>query len=226
MKKPTGTQGHSRITVDGDGASHTFEKVDLGSTKVEIEQSIVGIFRKAFERVGAMIYSVQQNAENDLDFILQTPGGSIYLELTEFVPRTEKGSPFDGPNRMQTMGETADRLLATIRKKAGRYVKGGKIPIHLIVYPTDFRVNVPNEVLALVQIGLSQTQSPFENIFWVEPSPAEMRQLRVLFPANVSRYPDSDVATVRARKYFLLDPSKMELREKRADRLDTDPEAN
>ncbi len=111
------------------------------------------------------------------------------------------------------MGETADRIVAAIRKKEAHYPSATDVPVHLIVYPTDFRVSAPSQALSLVQIALNaEPPASLEQVFWVEPTDIEEKQLRVLFPADISRYPLNEVAVVRAKSFLNFDPAAAKLK--------------
>lgn len=212
--KPRGTSGHVRVDVSENGRPNKSFVADVvGHSKAQIEQTIVDQFCVAMRRNGATILSAKPKSENDFDFELQLHGGTIDLELTELVPPAPGGgTPFRRGHYSSTMGDEEARLLKAIYKKDDRYSKKSKVPIHLIVYPTDFSARVFPEVLSLVRIALAERPPRvIENIFWVHISEIEDLQLSCLYPFDVSIYPLEKRAYVRSVPFTLFDPILSEL---------------
>lgn len=205
--KPRGRQGVTRVASDGGHIVVSFERTALGVSKSDVESAIVAVFTRAMNRSGFATEAIQNSAENGFDFTLRDRGGIRDLELTEVVPKAAAGAvPYDAPNKVQTMGAVADLVLARVAEKAAHYAKG-HTPIDLIVYPTDFKLSLPANVIALIQIALHDISTPFETVYWVEPTDIEELQLRLLWPADISHYPVDRVLEYRAREFFLVDPA-------------------
>lgn len=211
-EKKRGTSGRYVVTVDASSSRGEFQPDQLGFSKEDIESSILSVFCEQIRAMGGRIEPSPDRRENGLDFEVQTPGGAVDIELTEFVPDApERCDPFQLEATLQTQGSAADRLVAAIRKK-DRY-PGGTRPVHLLIYPTDYKVRVPRDVLVLARIELAEAPpSTLEEVYWVQPGGIESEQLMQLFPADVSRYPPHLREKARSVQFIQLDPSKAELR--------------
>lgn len=192
-----------------------FVSDELGHSKEDIEKTVMEAFAAAMREQGATILDIKQNPENDFDFSISTPGGQVMMELTEVVPPVLAGeSPYNASQRWMTMGEMADLIVAAVRKKAMHYRGDQRVPIHLLVYPTHFSVSAPHEAIAIARIALQQAPPlPLENVFWVEPGRVTAdKKLRVLYPADISKYPLEMLERVRGQKFLQLDPAAAVLR--------------
>lgn len=208
-KKPTGQQGFYRVEAQADGNSTgTFMREFLGNDKERIEATIAEKFVEAWAADGVAVRALPSRQENDLDFTLETPGGSVKLELTELIfPAPAKGSPYrEGEAFKSTYGEAADRLIATIAHKAKHYTIGTQ-PIHLLVYATH-EVFAPVEgVIRLVQYRLAKgmLKHPFENIFFLEEPPVGP-VVRCLYPVPAQYVEGLDPVAEDAKVYIRLAP--------------------
>src|SRR5690606_27396708 len=181
-------------------------------SKEDIEDSIFNLFCERIRALGGQITPSPRGSENGLDFKVQTLGGVVDIELTEFVPEAPKGSdPFQGKPALQSQGHVADRLVAAINKK-DRY-PGGTRPIHLLIYPTDYRVRVPRDVLVLTRIALHEgPPKTLEEVYWIQPGGIQAEQLFQLYLSDIRRYPPHLREKARSALFVQLDPSKAELR--------------
>lgn len=208
-KKPTGQQGFYRVEVQADGVSTgAFKREFLGHEKEKIESAVADKFVEAWAAVGVSVRALPSRQENDLDFTLETPGGSVKLELTElvFLP-PEKGSPYrKGEHFTSTFGEAADRLIATIAHKAKHYTAGSQ-PIHLLVYATHEVFAPVDGVIRLVQYRLQkgELEHPFENIFFLEDLPIGP-VVRCLYPVPAQYVEGLDPTIEEAKEYIRLAP--------------------
>ncbi|WP_421445740.1 hypothetical protein [Agrobacterium tumefaciens] len=208
-KKPTGQQGFYRVEVQADGVSTgTFMREFLGDEKEKIESAVADKFVEAWAAMGVPVSALPNRKENDLDFTLETPGGSVKLELTELIfPAPAKGSPYrEGEAFTSTFGEAADRLVATIAHKAKHYTVGTQ-PIQLLVYATHEVFAPVEEVIRLVQYRLANgvLKHPFESIFFLEDLPVGP-VVRCLYPVPAQCFEGLDPMTEEARVYARLAP--------------------
>lgn len=214
-RRSRGRQGSFKVSVSPTGMPEgRFEPVDLGHSKEDVEITVMESFVSAMRANGATIHAYQQNDENDLDFTLQTIGGTVKVELTEVVPPANPNSSPYGGQSVMTMGELADLIVAAVRKKAAHYPGLQKTPIHLLTYPTHFSVSAPHEAIAIARIALQQElPTPLENVFWVEPGRVTPdKRLRVLYPADISKYPLDQLERERSRQFIQMDPAGAVLR--------------
>jgi hypothetical protein len=138
-KKPTGNIGPFSVVSTPTGVVRTWNKVRFPADKESIERLIIEMWANAMANAGGRTFKIVPNKQNDFDFTLVLPGGTISMDLVEFIYRDGQGKPYDSDQIKIHSFEYAKQLAATVMEKSAHY--GGKStqPIHLLVYITHWR---------------------------------------------------------------------------------------
>jgi hypothetical protein len=207
-KKPTGTVGC--ISISADGRPPQFQQVHFPPEKAAIERKVVAAAVFAKNDLGRF-YQLEsdpvQNDENDLDFTLNTLRGEERLELME-IAFLKTGS-YDTAPLSYNYGELADAICAGIAKKSRLY---GDRPcgIHLLLYSTDFRFSVCNDVLWLVSKWCSTTPHAFDSVVYVMFLGPQSVEGKIVHPQPDREYSIEVEKSVRGRRTILGDMTRME----------------
>lgn len=113
-----------------------------------------------------------QNPENDFDFTLPTKSGSEYLDLAEVAPLDGVRGYANAPANYNA-GEFAESAWTVVKKKAAKYGMRRSIPVHLLLYSTDFRFNPSERVILLLQSYCARRQHRFRTVLWYRPIMAD-----------------------------------------------------
>ena len=140
-----------------------------------------------------------RNTANPFDFTVPTESGDQHLDLLEVAPLSYvDGSHEKGPGPYY-QGELADRVWSGIQGKASKY---GPAPaaIHLLIYPTDWRLHFSDGTLQLIALRLAKRRHPFSTVVYYAPDDAGWGDLRIVHPIRAK--PDDivtfDEGTARA----------------------------
>jgi len=111
--------------------------------------------------------------EDGPDFDAIWDGKAAFVELTELAPLC---GPYATAQRVFTVREMADGLVALVRKKNQKYKTRGYYPIFLLIYITDDAFYVAEEVLLVVahmlQVGEAIVfEAVFLVSFWADGKP-------------------------------------------------------
>ena len=207
--KPTGTVGC--ISIFADGRPPQFQQVPFPTEKAAIERMVVAAAVSAKKDLGRF-YQLDsdpaQNDENDLDFTLNTSRGEKRLELME-IAFLATGS-YDAAPLSYNHGELADAICAGIAKKTRRYGDRSS-GIHLLLYSTDFRFNVCNDVIWLVSKWCSATPHAFDSVVYVRfPAPRSV-DVKIVHPQPGRDYSKVDEKSVRGRRTLIGDMTNMKV---------------
>lgn len=183
-KKPTGDIGPVSATSTPTGATGGWNKIVFPKDKESIETLIINMWASATRRVGGTVHEIVQNKQNDFDFMLVLPGGTVSMELVEFMYRDGQGKPYDGDEIEIKSFDYAMQLAATVMRKSSHYGKVGGQPIHLLVYITHWRFWSNEVAIRLAQHFLNENPPIFENVFFIEPLEDKEGNARVLYPSR------------------------------------------
>jgi hypothetical protein len=183
-QKPTGTIGPIIIQAGPSGVSGGHQKIKFPTDKGAIEQLIVEIWAAETRRAGGAILSIKRNEENDFDFTVELPRGTVSLDLVELFYRDANGRPYDGENIEIDITRFAVQIRDTVMKKSRHYGRATDRPIHLLVYITHWRFWPMEVVIRLAQHLLLETPPIIENVFLLAPFDANTGTCRVLFPSR------------------------------------------
>ncbi len=183
--KPTGTRGQTKITIGSDGVRVEFQPIPFPRTQKEIEAFIVDGFLRVARQQGILQTSslhARQNELDDFDFSLTTPSGNKYLELMEIAPLEHLGgSHAKAPNSYKSY-DFAQNALNKIKAKSDRYATSTGQGLLLLIYVTDWRFNVSDPVVALLQYWTLQQKHNFEGIFFYSPTTSQEGLARLIYP--------------------------------------------
>src|SRR5262249_155400 len=88
---PIGEPGPPPISADG---NFSWQRIQFPERKADVERLVVEVFLNEVRSVFPIETAVP-NAENDFDFSLETPRGTIQLELAEIVVPGAGSTPFE-----------------------------------------------------------------------------------------------------------------------------------
>ena len=187
-KKPVGTAGP--VYLDPEEGSARFERIAYGETKEEIEKYVMRVALESAQRAGADLWkltdSPRQNAENDFDFTLETSDGPEDLDLMEVAPLQDVRGSYEDAAASYNHGDLAGFLWEKIDSKSIKY---GSTPrsrgvhrIHLLLYTTDWRFDVVDDVLDLLAFWAFRRNHAFDSIHYYSPFDQETGQLKLVYP--------------------------------------------
>lgn len=213
--KPIGETGVIRVVVSPKtgGGNASYIKNVFPKTKRDQEQHVLEAFVLSMKNAGANIHNYHLNeSEDDFDCTLNVGNKEkIYLELKELVIPTEKGSPYQQSNQLRDAGEIADWILNSVVLKYNRKYgnrKPSDTPLHLLLYTTDWKFTVSDNVIALVQYYLHQRKTVFENIFLLQFLDQDNVERCILYPTPAHDWVNFDASQYRESKYLNIDPNK------------------
>src|ERR1700719_4826933 len=149
--KPTGMVGPLTIRATSDGSSGGWNKIEFPNNKEGIEKLMVEMWASAIRKAGGSIIEIIQNKEDDFDFTLVLPGGTVSLDLVELIYSDGQNKPYEGDGIEIKVHEYAEQIFNLVMKKSGRYGSAGTRPIHLLVYITHWRFWTSEIVIRLAQ---------------------------------------------------------------------------
>jgi len=186
-KKPQGRKGPIRISDVG----LEWAIIDFPGEKAARELMIAEMFVRAANRL-IMYPSAEQpsyvpfseliqNAENDVDFTINTGRGVKRLEVTEFAPLYQHGPRFEDAPRQLDQGTKSDLLLELLRKKSAR--QGGANRL-LLVYVTEQGFWIDPITIEIVRRALSHESPQFERVYFVSPHSITAGMVWEIFPGT------------------------------------------
>jgi len=199
--KPTRPRGI--LTLRGQGLPPLFMPVGFAPSEEGIEGFIVAGATATAAKEGVRLFGQTskptRNTANPFDFTVPTESGDQHLDLLEVAPLSYvDGSHEKGPGPYY-QGELADRVWSGIQGKASKY---GPAPaaIHLLIYPTDWRLHFSDGTLQLIALRLAKRRHPFSTVVYYAPDDAGWGDLRIVHPIRAK--PDDivtfDEGTARA----------------------------
>ena len=204
-KKPTGELGS---VIFGGGQPAQFRTIEFPSSKGNIEKMIVQAAispSNELWRLYGILGPPSQNQENNLDFSLQTAAGKESLELME-IALLERNGRYSAAPLTYNQGIVADKIITQIEKKSKHYGTAGATPINLLLYCTDFRFCVSNDVLWLVSKWSCTKTHAFKSIVFVTFDDRRTINGTIIFPQDHGRdFSGIDEAGVRGTDILLAD---------------------
>ncbi len=203
-KKPTGTIG--KIIISGEGNKPEFVQFDFPEKKDDIEEMIIS---KSIQKDNPLwkfyelVSSPTQNHENDLDFSLETSTGTELLDLIELAVLGKGG--YENASFEYNHGEMADAIIEGIKKKSNHY-KGIKANLHLIIYSTDTRFIVGNNILWLVSKFCHENNHGFKTIVYMYLIDNSCNA-QIIHPSsfNFNKFSENDLQNIRNRRSLIGD---------------------
>ncbi len=192
-EKRTGPRGI--LTLRGQGLAPLFMPVGSPSSAEGIQGFIVEGATATAAKEGVQLFGQTsrpvRNTANPFDFTVPTESGDQYLDLLEVAPLSYVDGSHDKGPAPYYQGELADRVWSEIQRKALKY--GPPLgAIHLLVFPTDWRLHVSNGTLQLMAVFLAKRRHPFSTVVYYAPDDAGWGDLRVVHPIRAK--PD-DIVT-------------------------------
>lgn len=128
-------------------------------TKEDIEQYILDSMlytaRKAKLDPYGLVGTPEKNAENDFDFTIPTTAGDEQLDLMELAPLDVYGCTHETAPASYVNGEFADIIIEKILAKSKGYGPSPKSYIHLLLYSTDWKFKLIDDMTDLFSISVS-----------------------------------------------------------------------
>lgn len=209
-RKPTGKIGPIHMTG---GKASQFQPVGFPQTKADIEAKILAFTLRSLPSLAADLYRLAaepiQNPEQDFDFTLPTVDGDEYLDLMEVAPLRQVGGSYERASGSYRHGDFADHIWNGIDAKSRKYGVATRTPIHLLLYTTDWRFLVADNVLDLVAFAALKRKHVFKSMVYSAPMDEETAFVVRVFPPPESDFADFNEARQRARVTMLGDPSRM-----------------
>jgi hypothetical protein len=210
--KPTGLIGS--VVIPGDGQPPEFRTIKFPSEKADAELFIVKAAVSPTNDLGRFYKLTSlpaQDRENGFDFLLQTPGGIEHLELMEIAPLSRSQGSYSAAPLTYNQGQLADAIFEGISKKSQRY--GGprcKAKINLLLYSTDFRFRVSNDVLWLIAKWASLKPNAFKSVVYVTFLAERSIEGKIIFPQPGLSFEGIDEEKVRNNLIMLADFTQLQ----------------
>ena len=210
-RKPSGAIGP--ITIRPGDQATEFQPLPFPEDKAELERYIVTFVTRGFRNKGHNPYELTgeptQNAENDYDFTLPTVSGTEYPDLMEVAPlEAVRGSYRDAPGSYNH-GELADFIVDKLSAKSEKYRANLQPSIHLLLYTTDWRFRVTDNVLLLVGNQCRQNDHSFKTIIYCVPDDATHGEAKRVYPLPPDVFKNLDEQAARQRTSIIGDPTRM-----------------
>ena len=204
--KPTGLIG--AVAIHGDGRAPEFRTIPFPPGKAATEAMFVNAAILPQSPLGqfyGIISPPVQNEESDFDFDLHTAAGKERLDLMEIAPLEKVRGSYSSAPLTYVQGELADAIITGTTKKSRRYGGTRARGIHLLLYSTDFRFRVGNDVLWLVAKWASGTPHAFKSIVYLTFEDERTLDGKIVFPQPGRDFSHVDEASVRGRRILLAD---------------------
>jgi hypothetical protein len=214
-KKPRGIIGPVELGPKQVGGG--FQPIQFPETKPEIEEYILNCAIRSAEKMGMPLYNLtrkpDQNPENDFDFTLFTTQGTEYLDLMEVMPLAWVNGPHERAPASYNNGEFADAVYVEISKKAEHYKGATNIAIHLLLYPTDWKLRLSSGVQNLLAFFCQRDKLHFKSIATYLPDDQSQGEVTILYPSPSESFVQFDETTARQRVTLVGDFTKVEFDE-------------
>jgi hypothetical protein len=212
-RKPTGSTGSFKATVQGDGSViGAFEKIQLPAQKDAIESFVLEKYVEAINTGHRVIASYVQNPENHFDFTLTAINGSEhFVDLVEFVLPAANGSPYAAVGDWISHKEVADGLVETVNRKSAHYGRAGTTPIHLLVYITHYRFKPSEEAVRLAQHRLNKRRHSWASVQLITLRSQSEVRMRPLFPVDGDPLDGNTPESFQDLRYLMLDAAEFKM---------------
>jgi hypothetical protein len=209
-RKPSGLSGGILV---GGGQKSEFRPVTWPEGKAGIERMVVdrsfaasGVRGPGLRELYRLVAEPRTNPEqNGFDVLLATETGEQYLDLTEVAPLRGMGGSYGKAPTYYIAGELADLIFAELLEKSKGYGPSPRHVIHLLMYSTDFRFHLGNEVLDLIACRASRGELCFASIIYYAAVSDDDDHLELVHPHPPTDFHGFDEAAVRRRQIALGD---------------------
>ncbi|MFZ1988536.1 MAG: hypothetical protein WAW96_02080 [Alphaproteobacteria bacterium] len=163
-KKPTGRTGPLKVGPQ----KVTRALVRFPNKKSELELMIARIFVDHPCKTDSLspFSGLKQNAEDDLDFSIETSEGRKWLELAEFAPLNEINASYASAPKQLSMAEYAKLYYQLIARKSRHQ---GGVNRLLLTYATHGSFFVSPPVQELVRRWLCREHPRFDRVYFLSP---------------------------------------------------------
>lgn len=210
-KKPSGTIGP--IVIHPGERTAEFRPLQFPADKADLERHIVTFVINGLRKTGLNPYGLVadpvQNPEDDFDFTLPTESGKEYLELMEVAALEHLPGSYETAPASYNHGELADHVYAKVMTKAKKYGPAPQPPVHLLLYTTDWRFRLSENVLALLGYWCLSGEHPFKTILYFVPDDATHGEAKRIYPLPADTFATFDERAARNRRSIIGDPSRM-----------------
>lgn len=189
MKKPTGKNGVTRVSINSDGKSETtFIANDYPEGKDDIEEHIVKSFISSANRdlskysENFLLSNPRKNDLDDFDFTVDSFNGDAYLELMEAAAlKGAKGGYKNAPKQYRVI-DFVDFIYEKLKPKSDKYPNNMKKELFLLIYTTHFSFSLTDSAVIYLRWLLRENPLVFNAIFLFNPIDNEYGEVRWLFP--------------------------------------------
>jgi hypothetical protein len=151
------------------------------------------------------------NEQNDFDFSLRFSGAlKKFLELMEIAPLEHLRGPHESAPTSYKPFEFAEYILDKLLKKSARYRTSNNGGLLLLVYITDWRFNLSETVIALLQYWSATRDHCFEGIYCYSPISAEDGIAQLIYPTPKEFWANFNPELYRENITNNLDPTGWE----------------
>lgn len=212
-KKPTGAIGP--VVITSHNRSAAFRPIDFPKGKAEIERYIVKFVISGLRNTGTNFYNLVgdpvQNPEDDFDFTLPTKSGKEYLEFMEVAALGHTGGSYDTAPGSYHHGELADHVYIKLMKKSKKYGSPSHVPVHLLLYTTDWRFRLNPNVLKLIAYWCLRHEHSFKTILYFVPDDTTHGEAKIVYPVASESFANFDERTARNRISIIGDPTRLQV---------------
>lgn len=167
-RKPTGVTGPVRVTATPSGPRLDHLTIRWPTDQKAIERKILDYFLRFLAERKIVVSRVIDGGTEELDFLVEYPGGKAHLELMEAVLPEEK-VPFQSGHRWFVAGKYADQVFAGVKRKIAKYGLRHEVPIDLLIYTTHEQYSPADSALWALAKRFADTEHPFEMVYFVVP---------------------------------------------------------
>lgn len=207
-RKPTGRIQRAVVTP----RSFDVQRIEFPKTKEEVEKFIAEAYLECTKAAGIPVTHCVQNDTDDFDFNATIEGRDGYLELTEIAPL--------GPGGYESAGQSYDvvpfatTIADQVEKKAAKYAGVSESPIVLLLYVTDWRFSVVDQVFEHLQYLMRDGKHGFSRIDLVTPCVRGSAEVKVIYPSERNDWSGYDPKVHDATGICFADVSKPLSRDK------------
>lgn len=205
-RKPTGTLG--AVTFGSEGRMPAFNAVQFPPIKEEIETFVLNAALRQMRKNGQQCYDLiaepVQNPQNSFDFTLLTSSGEQYLDLMEVAPLEHIQGSYDNAPHSYNHGGFADAVWGKVDAKSKKYGSSPRAVIHLLLYSTDWRFRIAEEVITLLAYWCICRTHCFKTIVYYIPHNQIQEEiqgeLKLIYPRLPEEFTNFDEMQYRQRQ--------------------------
>lgn len=182
-KKPTGKRGFWEVKKTRTHVASSVKYLQFPSSKDEIENLIINIFCREFDKGGPfkILSAPVKLKEHDIDFHIDTSSGAMGLELVEDAPLDKDG--YEGLRSEYKAEERYKHIKGLIETKSQKYERYNETRLKsLIIYNTDGQFGLIDSITALVIKYCHTNRMIFDYIFYLNPRPDLTGILDLFYP--------------------------------------------